>query len=78
MKNTATLLVLICLILPTIQGCCQTPKRSANYYYNEPDVYNDSIVVDNLSQSKNLILLFIASMTLALKMKRSIMATHVP
>lgn len=49
MKNTATLLVLICLILPTIQGCCQTPKRSPNYYYNEPDVYNDSIVVDNLS-----------------------------
>lgn len=49
MKNTITLLVLISFVLSTIQGCCQTPKRTANYYYSEPQVYNDSIIVDKLS-----------------------------
>lgn len=31
-----------------MQGCCQTPKHAANYYYRAPQAYNDNIIVDDL------------------------------
>lgn len=49
MKNPTTFLAIISFLLFSISGCCQTPKHSINYYYSEPQVYNDSISVDNLA-----------------------------